>query len=156
MKFEIDNTTGFLLIEPENGIIPSKDNAKIYRDQLETILQAVNKTQEKLENKQIQNIQNSKNICSVGTLTISPQPKFEINGDNIDLDGENVSISATDSEKDAHLTIKCTLNHEKIERNQKKLEKIRDLLNLKQSYGYAYVNDYDLVEILNEGSKTSG
>jgi len=34
-----------------------------------------------------------------------------------------------------------------------KLEKIRDLLNLKQSDGYAYVNDYDPVEILNEESK---
>ena len=60
MKFEIDDKTGFLLIEPENGIIPSNDNAKIYREQLERILQAVKKTQEKLVNQQIQEIQTEK------------------------------------------------------------------------------------------------
>ncbi len=51
MKFEIEDKTGLLLIEPENDIIPSKDNAKIYHKQLEVILQAVKKTQEKLVNK---------------------------------------------------------------------------------------------------------
>jgi len=35
-------------------------------------------------------------------------------------------------------------------RLKQKLEKIRDLLHLKQSEGYAYVNDYDLLEILGD------
>jgi len=43
--------------------------------------------------------------------------KFEINGDN-------VSIYPIDSKKDAHLTIKCTENHEKIKQNQKIVDAI--------------------------------
>ena len=48
-------------------------------------------------------------------INIAPGPDFVVNGSNIDLDGENVSIIATDPTKKAHLTIKCTkCNNEKI------------------------------------------
>jgi len=131
MKFEIDDKTGMVENETTMDFIPtettSDDNPishpPITSHQLETILQAVKKTQEKIVNRQIQDIQDSKN------MTIS-QPKFEINGSNIDLEGENISISVTDSEKDAHLTINCTLNHDKIEQNQKIVDKLVNFCNM--------------------------
>lgn len=38
-------------------------------------------------------------------------PDLTIEADNIDLEGDNISIIATDSTKKAHLTIKCTKKH---------------------------------------------
>ena len=64
MKFEINDKTGMLTIEQEY-ILDEDINSElkqrlVFDGELEQILQAVKKTQEKLVNKQIQEIQDSK------------------------------------------------------------------------------------------------
>ena len=78
------------------------------------------------------------------SILIKPWARVEISGDNIDLEGDNIVIGPLDSEKDAHLTIKCTLDHQKIEQNQK----IVDLLIL--HYQHAEHNDITVASILSE------
>jgi len=72
MKFEIDDKTGMVLVSEKEileGELPDLTAFATSND-LEQILQAVKKTQEKLVNIQIQNIQDSKNhwIGDMGRL----------------------------------------------------------------------------------------
>ena len=59
MKFEVDYKTG-IIVTPSN--IPEVDPLPVIDTELEIISQAVKKTQEKLENKSIQKIQDSDTI----------------------------------------------------------------------------------------------
>ena len=63
MKFEIDDKTGMILTKdswPPDGT--QLEHPRIlFSNEVEQLLQAVKKTQEKLVNKQIQEIQDSKN-----------------------------------------------------------------------------------------------
>ena len=61
MKFEIDDKTGILLIRRGPNINSVDKPALSNTIELEHILQSVKKTQEKILNKQIQEIQDSKN-----------------------------------------------------------------------------------------------
>jgi len=147
MKFEIDDKTGMIEDETTLDFIPTETTSGdnpishylITSHQLEAILQAVKKTQEKLVNKQIQDIQDSKNM-------IISQPKFEINGDNIDLEGENVSIQPTDPKQNAHLTINCMVDHGKIEQNQKIVDGVITLWESCQKMMDSYQEQIDNIK----------
>ena len=104
MKFEIDYKTGMITTEEciRHDEVNDTHEPSIFPFHLEQILQAVKKTQEKLVNKQIQEIQDSKNI---------PFPEIK---------------NPIELQKFVKKELK---RHEKIEQNQKIVDAILPLLN---------------------------
>lgn len=118
MKFEINDKTG--MIEADNQGFDEYWPADA--KDLEAILQAVKKTQEKLVNKQIQEIQNSKNIKTVKILKrkyIEDKP----NPPKIEYDQETLEVSE-DEAKQILEQLEPKFNPEKIEQNQKIVDEI--------------------------------
>ena len=119
MKFKIDEKTG--MIVDADIILPTSPPQRKIADSshLEQILQAVKKTQNKILNREIQSIQDSKNIEYGGTIS-----KEEYGG----------TISKEEFEKLRGNTKIClgdgkTVTFNEIEQNQKIREKIIKMYN---------------------------
>jgi len=153
MKFEIDDKTGMITTEEciRHDEVNNTHEASIFHFHLETILQAVKKTQEKLVNKQIQEIQDSKNQdFQYAECIVDKEEPFEIrkgpNGKTFSI--KNIKFTARYDDKlsityeyagdkeSAELYIEslrkgCSnsiQSNEKIEQNQKIVD------NLKATY----------------------
>jgi len=113
MKFEIDDKTGMIVSQLFIDDYKVTGEQNIESTDLETILQAVKKTQEKLVNKQIQEIQDSKRHISV-----EPAKKSEW------LDIKPTIIKAVIHENDVEISKGNFVSIEKIEQNQKIVDKI--------------------------------
>ena len=149
MKFEIDDKTGMIFDVSEN---PHSwyGNDSANPSQLEQILQAVKKTQEKIVNKQIQEIQDSKNLKSNVVIshtgrTNELQAKIkEIHGIIEDSEGNTKTFDGTNL-TNIELVFKSTneilrsmgwpvekMNQkelEKIEENQKIVDEIKSIID---------------------------
>ena len=118
MKFDIDVKTGMIIktnydIDPDHNRPVRVKEVNAHSFDLEQILQAVKKTQEKLVNKQIQEIQDSKNYIS-----LEPNEALEF----VEVDPK--IIKAVGHENDVEISKGNFVTIKSIEQNQKIVDEI--------------------------------